>query len=270
MHSQFRLLARIRPLLAAAVLVGSAASAQTTAPAGGGASTLDRVQQAGVLRVCTTGDYKPFSYLRPEGGFEGMDIDLAQSLSQALGVRAEFVRTSWSTLMADFTAGKCDVGAGGISVTLERLKKAGFSIPYMVDGKSPIARCADAQRYQTLEDIDQPAVRVIVNPGGTNERFARANLKRAQLIVHPDNVTIFDRIDKGEADVMITDGSETLLQHKLHPSLCPIHPERPFQYGEKAVLLPRDDPAFKAFVDAWLHLLRETGEYGRIESHWLR
>jgi len=47
---------------------------------------------------------------------------------------------------------------------------------------------------------------VIVNPGGTNERFARApTSKNAEIKVHNDNVTIFDEIAKGNADLMMTD-----------------------------------------------------------------
>ena len=82
--------------------------------------------------------------------------------------------------MPDITAGKCDMAVGGISVTTERQKRAFFSAPYMVNGKTPIARCADVAKYQTVAEIDKPAVRVIFNPGGSNERFARANFKQAQ------------------------------------------------------------------------------------------
>src|SRR5205814_1190485 len=156
----------------------------------------------------------------------------------------------------------------GISVTLERQKKAFFSLPTMRDGKTPIARCDDARKFQTLADIDRPEVRLIVNPGGTNERFARAHAPRATLTVYPDNVTIFDRIVAGEADVMITDAIEARLQQRLHPKLCAIHPDAPFDFSEKAFLLPRD-VAFKAYVDQWLHQAIETGAYARLNEQWL-
>jgi cyclohexadienyl dehydratase len=231
-------------------------------------SRLDAIQKAGRLRVCTSGDYKPFTYQNAEGGFEGMDIDMAKSLAKALGVEAQFIKTSWPTLMQDFLD-KCDIAMGGVSVTLERQKRAFFSQSHMVDGKTPIVRCADAGRFQTLKDIDQPGTRVIVNPGGTNERFARAHIKQAQLIVHPDNVTIFDRIVRGDADVMITDASETRWQARQHPELCPVHPDQPLQFAEKAYMLPRGDVSFKAFVDAWLHLQQGSGEYREILAKWL-
>jgi hypothetical protein len=113
------------------------------------ASSLDAVQKAGVLRICTPGDYKPFSFQKPDGTFEGIDVDLMASLTASLGVKPEYIKTSWSNLMPDMTAGKCDMAVGGISVTTERQKKAFFSAPYMVNGKTPIARCADVAKYQT-------------------------------------------------------------------------------------------------------------------------
>ena len=45
-------------------------------------SRLDEVLARHTLRVCTTGDYKPYSFLKPDGQFEGIDIDLAGSPRQ--------------------------------------------------------------------------------------------------------------------------------------------------------------------------------------------
>ncbi|MFP3616029.1 transporter substrate-binding domain-containing protein, partial [Paraburkholderia sp. SIMBA_050] len=92
----------------------------------------------------------------------------AESLAKSLGVKADFVKTSWSNLTNDFVA-KCDIAVGGVSTTLERQKRVFFTQPYVVDGKTAIARCADADKYQTVAQIDRPETRVIVNPGGTNE-----------------------------------------------------------------------------------------------------
>ena len=233
-------------------------------------STLDAVMRKGVLRACTPGDYKPFSFLRPDGGFEGIDIDLANSLAASMGTKLEVVKTSWANLLPDFTAGKCDIAIGGISVSLERQKKAFFSEPYMVNGKTPIARCEDAARFQSVADIDKPGVRVIANPGGSNERFARANFKTAILTVHAENLTIFDEILAKRADVFVTEAAEALTQQKIRPGLCAINPEKPLQYGEMAWLLPRNDVVMKSFVDQWLHLAKATGEYQRTADKWLR
>ncbi len=254
----------VTPVVLSTALACSAATGQSSP------SALDRIRDGGELRVCLTGDYKPFSFLRGDGAFEGIDVDLAESLAASMKAKPRFVKTTWSTLLNDFTGGACDIAMGGISITLDRQLRAAFSTTTMVDGKAPIVRCADVAKYGSLAQIDRPEVRAVVNPGGTNERYARAHFRQAQIRVHPDNVTIFDEIVAGRADVMVTDASETLLQHKLRPTLCPVPLDKPLQYSEKAYLLPRDDVAFKAYVDQWLHLAKATGEYDTVTDRWLK
>jgi cyclohexadienyl dehydratase len=171
-------------------------------------------------------------------------------------------------MMRDFEADDFDIAMGGVSITLDRQKKGMFSTPVMREGKTPIARCADKGKYDTLAEIDRPGTRVIVNPGGTNERFARAHIKNAEIKLYNDNVTIFDEIAKGDADLMMTDASETRYQQKLHPGvLCAVHPDQPFDFAEKAYWLQRD-PALKAFVDQWLHIAIEDGSFRKIYAAW--
>ncbi|MFH6786848.1 MULTISPECIES: transporter substrate-binding domain-containing protein [Methylobacterium] len=243
---------------------GMLALAATQALAAGEPSRLDQVVERKVLNVCTTGDYRPFSY-RPDGAndFVGIDIDLGRSLAKSLDAEAVFIQTKWSDLLADFKA-KCDIAMSGISVTLPRQREAFFSEMYLVNGKAPIVRCDDVAKYQTTKAINQPATRVVVNPGGTNEKFARANLGDAQIRLFPDNRVIWREIAEGRADVMVAESVEVKLQEKLHPGLCAVNPDQPLQYGEMGFLLPRGDAAFKAYVDQWLHLTKASGEFARI------
>ena len=248
------------------------AAGASGAPAIRHASTLDTVMQRGVLRACIPGDYKPFGFLQPNGQYEGIDVDLAQSLAKAMGpnVKVDYVKTTWAKLMDDFTGGACDIGIGGISVTTDRQKRAFFSAPYMVNGKTPVVRCADVPKFQTLAAIDQPSTRAIANPGGSNERFAKSSYKQAKLTIHTENLTIFDEILAGRQDIFVTEAAEALVMQRQKPGLCAVNPDKPLQYGEIAFLLPRGDTVMKQFVDQWLHLARASGEYAGIENRWLR
>ena len=233
------------------------------------AAGVDDAMKAGVLKICSPGDYKPFSFMQGDGRFEGLDVDLMESRAASLGVKTEFVKTTWAKMMDDFTAGKCDIAAGGISVTLDRQKKAWFGTSYMVNGKTPIVRCADVSRFQSIEAIDKPGVKVIANPGGSNERFAKANFKIAPITIHSDNIGIFNEVLTGKADVFVTESAEALVQQKLVPGLCAVNPDKPLQYGEMGYMLPRGDAITKAYVDQWLHLIKANGDYQRIANRWL-
>jgi cyclohexadienyl dehydratase len=232
-------------------------------------SRLDDVIARGTLRVGLTGDYQPFSVRdKDSGAYSGLDVDMAGDLAAALGVRLEIVPTTWGTLLPDLGSGRFDIGMGGISITLPRQRVAFFSRPIMRVGKAAIARCADRERFATLAAIDQPEVKVLVNPGGTNERFDRATLHQAQIVSFHDNLRIFDALAAGQGDVMITDAVETKLQQKLHSELCALHPDQPFDFGELGYLLPRD-MVFKQFVDQWLHIALGSGVLTRLEEKYL-
>ena len=234
-------------------------------------SRLEVIARRGTLRVGLTGDYPPFSVFdQKTSTFRGFDVDMAEAMAKALGVRVEYVHTAWPQLAQDFALDRFDVAMGGISITPEREGKGLFSTPVMQEGKTPIARCTDVGKFDTLVEIDRPGTRVIVNPGGTNERFARANIRNAELTIYPDNVRIFDEIAEGHADLMITDASETRYQQKLHPGvLCAIHPDRPFDHAQKAYWLQRD-AALKAFIDGWIDGARNDGRFARIYATWFK
>ena len=228
----------------------------------GASPTLGRIRAAGVLRVGTTGDYTPFSLLQPDGSYVGADIDMAHDLAATIGVRIEFVPSVWIGLLDDFLADKFDIAMGGVTVTPARAETAFFSIPTFVDGKRPLARLADRDRFTSIAAIDQPGVRVIANPGSANEAFARANFTRAAVTIHHDNASVFAEIVAGCADVMVTDGLEADHQAQLHPELSAVPVAAPFTRLEKAYMFARD-PALKTFIDGWLEGAFASGAWQR-------
>jgi len=228
---------------------------------------LRQVLDAGVLRVGTTGDYEPFSHRpKPTAAYQGIDIDLARDLAESLGVALELVATSWPTLLEDLAAGHWDIAMSGVSRTLPRLRAASLSRGYHSGGKTPIARCDRAADFASLAAIDRPEVRVIVNPGGTNEAFVDGRLQQARKVTHDDNRTIFDALLSDRADVMITDRIEVTLMSRRHPELCATM-AADLSYQEKAYLLPADW-RWLDYVDGWLSLRLADGTVDRIfERH---
>jgi cyclohexadienyl dehydratase len=237
-------------------LLGILHAMRPTRPAG-----LDRVRASGLLRIGTTGDYEPFSF-EHEGRLRGADIELGIALAASLDVRPVFVRTSWPALLSDLLSDRYDVAMSGISVTDERSRLGAFSLPYQQGGKTIVARCAERDRFDTLAEVDRRSVRVVVNPGGTNERYVREHLHRAQVEVHPDNRTVFEEISAGKADAMITDDLEADLLAYRHPELCRTYAGT-LTRAAKAIFMPRD-AALQSAVDAWLQQSIAQGTPARL------
>ena len=234
----------------------TAAPAATEAPQ----SKLDEIRARGVLRVGTTGDYQPMSYLDEETGeYEGFDIELAKALGDALGVEVEFVPTTWPTLMEDTLAGKFDLAISGITITEARQEQALMSEGYLANGKTVLCRAEDAEKYTSLEAINLPEVTVMENPGGLNEQFARENLPDAELVIHEENAEIPGLIAAGEADVMITEYLEAAYYVGQDDSLAAPLVHEPFTHGELGVLMPKGSEDLLAFVNDFLDGLRSDG-----------
>jgi cyclohexadienyl dehydratase len=232
-----------------------------------GINVIDAVRARHTLRVATTGDYRPFSFTQGDEPHMGIDADAARALADELDVQIEWVVTSWATLVDDLAAQRYDIAMSGISITPARAAVGCFSTPYFTTGKTVLARCSTKQRYTTVAQIDRADVSVIVNPGGTNEQFVRTQLPHARVIVHPDNRTIFDALAGGAADVMITDAVEAHLEAAAHPELC-VPTSVLFERVEKAYLMPRD-PAWRAWIDAWLARMNASGEFAEMTRRYL-
>jgi cyclohexadienyl dehydratase len=70
------------------LVTGSAYAQQT--------SRLDEIIKRGTLRIGMTGDDLPFTYFdKDTSKFRGFDVDMAEMLGKALGVRIEYIRTAW-------------------------------------------------------------------------------------------------------------------------------------------------------------------------------
>lgn len=220
---------------------------------------LSQIRDSGMVRIGTTGDYAPFSFEEDGDEPAGIDIDMAKALAAYLKAELVLVKTSWPTLMQDLAQGRYDIAMSGVSRIPAREKEAYFSQAYHIGGKTPVARCSDVSDLGSLEVIDQPGRRVIVNPGGTNERFLDANISRATRVLHNDNRTIFEEILKGNADVMFTDLIEAQLQSTKLPDLCMTMPGQTLTYQEKAYMMPKD-PGLLAEVNRWLKEAQASGK----------
>ncbi|MBM7769786.1 transporter substrate-binding domain-containing protein [Glutamicibacter nicotianae] len=229
---------------------------------------LDSVVEAGTLKVCTTGDYRPFTYLDPgTREWSGIDITMAKDLAESMGVEPEFIQTSWKDLMPDFLS-KCDIAVGGVSISMERAQQAYYSEAPLDEGKTPITLCENVEKYDTIKEINRPGVRSITPIGGTNEKFADANYLDGEIIRFEDNNKIFDEIIAGRADVMTTDASETRWVANEHPELCAVHPDKPFNFSQKAYLLPLGDDKFQEYVNQWLNMAKHDGTLAAAEKPW--
>ena len=222
---------------------------------------IDKIHERGVLLVGTTGDYRPLSYKEPATGeYWGFGIDVAAEIAENLGVSVSYVPTSWPSLSADVqTSDLFDFAIGGITITDARLETMAMSEGYLCNGKTILCRKEDAGKYRTLEDIDKPEVRVMVNPGGLNEKFAREKLPECTLMVNEKNEEIPARVAEGYADVMITEITEAPWYVQNDPRLAAPLLDEPFTRGQIGILMRKGQDDLMDKVNSTIRAMKKDG-----------
>ena len=234
------------------------------------AGSLEQIREEGLLRVGTTGDYQPMSFLDPATNeYVGFDVAIVEDLAESLGVQIEYVETTWPSLMEDTLAGKFDLAICGITITEARKEQALMSEGYLVNGKTVLCRREDAEKYVSLDAINSPDVRVMENPGGLNEKFARENLPDAELIIHDVNQEIPGLIAEGAADVMITEIMEAGYYVGRDSRLAAPLIHDPFTQGQLGVLMPNGAEELLSYVNDFLEQEKESGRIDELAEFYI-
>ena len=228
------------------------------------------IVERGTILIGTTGDYRPLSFRAADGTYWGFGIEVAKEIAKRMGVGVEFKKTSWPTLTADVLAEpqKFDLAIGGITITDVRRETMLMSEGYLANGKTILCRASETDRYRSLADIDKPEVRVMVNPGGLNEKFANENLTHATIIVHPRNEEIPSLIAEGEADVMITEITEAPYYVQTDTRLAAPLLNTPFNHGEIGVLMQKGQEDLLRMVNATIRQMKSDGSLRKLHEKY--
>ena len=228
------------------------------------------IVERGTILIGTTGDYRPLSFREPDGTYWGFGIEVANEIASRLGVKIQFVPTSWPTLTADVLAEPqtFDLAIGGITITDTRRETMLMSEGYLANGKTILCRASESGRYKSLADIDKPEVRVMVNPGGLNEKFANEHLTHASITVHPKNEEIPTLIAEGQADVMITEITEAPYYVQTDSRLAAPLLDQPFTHGQIGVLMRQGQEDLLQMVNNVIRQMKSDGTLRRLHEKY--
>ena len=266
-RSMFWMLTVILTLCSSTVL---AACGDDSSTEQGNQGKVAEIRERGTLLVGTTGDYRPLSFCETDGTYWGFGIEVAKEIANKLGVSTEFVKTSWPTLTADVLAEPqtFDFAIGGITITDARRETMLMSEGYLANGKTILCRASEREQYKSLIDIDKPEVRVMVNPGGLNEKFANENLTHATIIVHQRNEEIPKLIAECEADVMITEITEAPYYVQADSRLAAPLLNEPFTHGEIGVLMKKGQEDLLEVVNNTIQQMKSDGTLRRLHEKY--
>ncbi len=163
--------------------------------------------------VCSDITWPPFEWTDPQGNYVGFDLDVMRSIAILEGYSITIEHRDWDILWEDVPAGRCDIGASGITITAEREKIVDFSNPYYSSDQAIIVRLIEVDgelvpEYNIVTALSQGhTVGAQVGTTGAawiqNELIAKGvNVNLKQYPTYP--LAVLDLIN-GNIDAVIQD-----------------------------------------------------------------
>lgn len=155
----------------AAAAVAAAVSATTGAAWAG--TTLDRIHDTKMLKVATSANWPPQSFLGPDNTLQGFDIDVATEIGKRLGTKVTFVTPEYGIITAGRWSNRWDLSVGSMTPTTERGRVLDFpAIYYYTPYVFAVHKDAAGTKLADLND------KVIgVEAGTTSEDYINRRLK---------------------------------------------------------------------------------------------
>jgi ABC-type amino acid transport substrate-binding protein len=172
----------------------AACGASTANNASGGDGSLDRVKQAGTLKVCAVDGLLPYS--SSDSSNSGFEVQIAKAIAGELGVKTSHVWGTWDGLIPALTTKKCDAIIDGLFVTDKRKEVIDFAAPYYASGETILVRKAN-NSIKGISDLQDKKVGVLAG-SVTVQLLQQKNIPG--LKIYPDQNTIILELNNGRID----------------------------------------------------------------------
>lgn len=209
----------------------------------------------------------------------GLDIDLANAIGAALGVKVEFQNSAFDGLIPALDAKRFDAIMSAMSVNDERKQKVDF-VPYFNAGSGIIVLAGNPDGIKSADDLCGKKVAVQEGtvqvdylagstdaPGGLDQKCKDAGKKGVEVLKFGTDPEAVQALAAGQADAEIADFPVAAYSAQQSDGKLEIIPNQidPGPYG---IAFRKSSTALSAVVQKALEAIQKDGEYDEILKSW--
>lgn len=219
----------------------------------------------GTLVVGSDLDYPPFESLNGETP-EGFDVDLVAAIAEELGLKVEWKKEIFDTLIPSLKGGgRFDMIASAMTIKAEREEEIDFSTPYFDSNQSVTMKTGGT--YTAPADLK--GKKVGVQAGTTGDQWATENLKPAgaEIVTFKGTTDAVSALSADNVTAIVIDLPVAAELAKDETRGLAVVAQVPTgeQYGFG---VSKENPELKAAINAALDKLKADGVYDEIYTKW--
>jgi polar amino acid transport system substrate-binding protein len=246
----------------------------------GNSPILNEIGKSGRIIVGVQRDYIPFHIENPEEGYPGIDVEIAELLAQALGVKIDIRFYPLTELIRRTGTGEIHIAFGGISSNLERARVVSFSEPYLITSPAAIvsrsslppeseSETFERRRIRSVADLKfLGRLRIGVMGNTTHEALLRSEPDFSGNEIKPfdSRERLVQALNASEIDAIFADEIfiRSAIQKRLFSSVRFLPLLEHYREEHICILLSKTDPELELFTNFFLRELKRTGQLTRI------
>ena len=230
---------------------------------------LDDIVRKGELVVGTAGNMPPLNMTTKEGEVIGFEIDLAELIAKAMGVKLKVVTMPFAELLPALEVGKVDMIISGMTITPGRNLKVAFVGPYFLSGKAVLTKIETIASTKDATDIDYPNLTLAALNGSTSQYFVETVLPNAKLVTTKDYDEAVDMVRQGKAHAMIADFPICVVSVFRYPDEGLLSVLTPLTYEPLGIAVPRRDFHFVNWLGNFLDIVEGSGQLDELRERWI-
>ena len=185
----------------------SSEAAETSEAAGedtaGAASAGLTTVEAGKLIMSTNAAFPPYEMTTDDGGFEGIDVEIAGALAEKLGLELQIEDMDFDAALLSVQQDKADMVMAGVTVTDDRLTVMDFSDSYATGIQSIIV-----PEDSEIQSVDDLAGHVIgTQRGTTGYLYCVDEFGDENVIAYDNGLTAVQALNNGQVDCVVIDNA---------------------------------------------------------------
>ncbi len=227
------------------------------ASAAGEATSL--TAEEGVLHMATNATFPPYENVTDDGGFEGIDIDIAQAIADELGLELVVDDMDFSSILTAVQGGKADIAMAGMTVTDERKESVDFTVPYTTAVQVVIV--PEDSPIKTIDDLANASM-IGCQEGTTGYLYCSAppeedGYGEDHVTAYTSGPVAVQALVAGKVDAVVIDQEPAKQYVAANPGLKILETE--FAVEDYAIGISKDNPELYEAVNTALQKLIDDG-----------
>jgi polar amino acid transport system substrate-binding protein len=198
---------------------GSAGSA--SASASGSSAAAFTTVEAGKLHMATNAAFPPYEMTDDNGGYEGIDVEIATKIAEKLGLELVVDDMDFSSVITAVQGGKSDIAMAGLTVNEERKKNVDFTDSYatgvqvvIVPEDSDIQSVDDLSKDKMIGTQEATTGYIYCSDTPENGGFGADH-----VIAYTNGATAVQALLSGKVDAVVIDSAPAQEYVKANPGL---------------------------------------------------